>query len=94
MRMGDLISRVEAIDAIYDSMLYGEAYKGVCARAIQHLPAVDAVEVVHCAECVYCQKYNEWGDFYCQRTDTDFYSPAYDAATYYCADGTRRSDGG
>lgn len=51
-------------------------------------------EVVHCAECVHCQRFNDRGDFYCEVTDTDFYYPHYDAATYYCADGTRRSDDG
>ena len=45
--MDDLISRAAAIDAIYNSMRYGEGYKSVCARAICRLPAVDAVPVVH-----------------------------------------------
>ena len=43
----DLISREAAIEAIYNSMLYGEGYKGVCARAIDRIPSVDAVPVVH-----------------------------------------------
>lgn len=45
--MDDLISRAAAIEAIYNSMRYGEGYKAVCARAIERIPAVDAVPVVH-----------------------------------------------
>lgn len=45
--MDDLISRKAAIKAIYNSMRYGEGYKGICARAIERVPAVDAVTVVH-----------------------------------------------
>ena len=39
--MDDLISRAAAIEALS----YGEGCKGICARAIRHIPAVDAVPI-------------------------------------------------
>lgn len=89
--MGDLISR-EALLRAYDDAHNGEP--GATRGLIMAAPAVDAIEVVHCADCVHYQKFNELGDFYCGRTDSDYYSPHYDAATYYCAEGARRGDDG
>lgn len=45
--MDDLISRAAAIEAIYNSMRHGEGYKAICTRAIERIPAVDAMPVVH-----------------------------------------------
>ena len=70
--MDDLISRTAAIEAIYNSMRYGEGYKAVCARAIERIPAVDAVPVVH-ARWIDIPDKPEWdqkmcsicGDYFC-----------------------------
>ena len=50
----------------------------------------DLVFVVRCKDCKHCQPYKQDQGFYCEAWDTDFFTPTYDAATYYCADGIRR----
>lgn len=64
----------------------------------------DRVDVVRCKDCVYCFElaatdpltpYKGGKDgFYCEAFDMDFYMPAYNAATYYCADGKARAING
>lgn len=61
----------------------------------------DCVYVVRCKDCSHCfelaatdpmMPYKGGKDgFFCDAFDMDFYTPAYNAATYYCADGVRRS---
>ena len=91
--MDDLISRAAAIDAIYNSMRYGEGYKSVCARAICRLPAVDAVPVVRCRDCVYgCLSKNARGEgrVFCENPDIEGMDYLVNEPDWYCADGERR----
>lgn len=64
--MADLISREAAIEAIYNSMRYGEGYKAICTRAIERIPAVNAAPVMH-------GRWDEiediWGDCHYQCTE-------------------------
>ena len=60
----------------------------------------DRVDVVRCKDCKHCFEladvdpmlpYHGGGNgFFCEAFDMDFYTPAYDAAKYYCADGEGR----
>ena len=71
---------------------------------VEVMPAVDAVPVVRCKDCAHCfelvdtdpltpYRHREGAiGFFCQTFDMDFYTPRYDAGTYYCADGKRREN--
>lgn len=52
----------------------------------------DYVRVVLCKDCQYCRLLNDGTSFECTNHEVDYYAPHYDAATYYCADGKRRTD--
>ena len=52
----------------------------------------NTASAVRCKECVHCLELPNGAGFTCSAWDMDFYSPAYDAAQYYCADGKRRDD--
>lgn len=61
-------------------------------------------DVVKCQHCVHCYSTAPedprppWtggdGAFYCEVWDTEFYTPRYNARTYFCADGKRREGKG
>ena len=91
VELPDLISRAAAIEAIYNSMRYGEGYKAVCARAIERIPAVDAVTVVRCKDCEYWipgpDGDIQWG--VCERHKSIF-TVMNTPGDYYCADGERK----
>ena len=61
-------------------------------KAIHAVPTLDVVSVVRCKDCQFCTMLNNGVGFFCSSWATDFYSPHYDAATYYCADGKRRDE--
>ena len=94
--MADLISRTAAIEAIYNSMRYGEGYKGVCTRAIERIPSVDAVPVIRCRDCEhfidmsgtsypsYCYKHSTFD------VDGEFDNAFCVEPNKYCAWGERR----
>ena len=89
--MNDMISRAAAIEAIYNSMRYGEGYKAVCARAIERIPAVDSVPVVRCRDCRYWETPFDKNDTglmvaHCEHFDE---SHAF-SEQFYCASGERR----
>lgn len=64
---------------------------------------LDLVPVVRCKDCVNCFELADTDPltpyehregvpgFFCVAFDMDFYMPAYNAATFYCADGKRRT---
>lgn len=96
--MDDMIRRAAAIKEIEPIR-----YCGDFISALIHLPAVDAVPVVRCADCVHCcdlkddgpmAPYSGDGDgsFFCDCFEMDFYAPRYRAETYFCADGERRKE--
>ena len=69
--MDDLIRRKDAITACYDG--YADC-RDDCVDNIRSLPAVDAVEVVRCGECIhhkpidYCMEHKQtgwFGDMFC-----------------------------
>ena len=97
--MDDLISRAAAIDALWKSdTLTKENFKA--CRVIEGLHAVDAVQVVFCKDCefcnpIYCNQVGEAvydGSFECGDTEIQYYAPDYHMDTYYCADGKRRDE--
>lgn len=58
-------------------------------------------DIVLCKDCDHCfaltavdpmEPYSGGGDFYCSAFDMDFYSPSYNAETFYCADGVLREE--
>lgn len=64
----------------------------------------DRVDVVRCKDCAHCFELAEYVDleqpyrggkdgFFCREHDMEFYTPHYDARTYYCADGVKRQNG-
>ena len=59
---------------------------------IEKVPAVDAVEVVFCRYCARCKVYGDGHSFYCMENHIDYYAPAYDADTFFCAEGKRRQN--
>lgn len=88
--MDDLIRRKDA----YDSLLNGMVMTGYQSRALDciaeySIPAVDAVEVVRCKDCLHREKDNILYGIYCKCTKTHCYRPR----DWFCADGQRREDG-
>lgn len=88
----ELISRKEALDALRLVVKTNPlAYVPQYARlALKNIPAIDAVPVVRCKDCQHCTLLADGAGFYCAAWHTDFYTPHYDADTYYCADGKVR----
>ena len=99
--MDDLIRRKDALDALSlvaktNTAPYVAQYT---RRALKNIPAVDAVEVVRCKDCEYCQALyctpdgSAAGDgsFSCGENEIDYYAPDYHMDTFYCADGKRRT---
>lgn len=75
--------------AAYNFWLGFEKARATIAELIHNEPAVDAEVVVYCKNCPRCKIYGDGHSFSCSEYETDFYAPAYDAATYFCADGKR-----
>lgn len=56
--MDDLISRSAVTDAIVDLLVFEWGYEGIeesVNRIFNEIPAVDAVEVARCRDCVHYQ---------------------------------------
>lgn len=97
----DLIRRKDALDALALVVKTNtERYIPMYARkALKNIPTVDAVEVVFCKDCEYCNplyfdphgNYAGDGSFTCGENEIDYYAPDYHMDTYYCADGKRRT---
>ena len=95
MNGDELISRAAAIDAVLNDERiernYGDVSPEGVIKVIESLPAVDAAPVVFCKHCRKCTIWEDGHSFTCNKDEIDYYAPTYDAATYYCADGKRRS---
>lgn len=59
---------------------------------LQFVCVSDMALVVRCRDCKYCTLLPNGNGFTCTEWDVDFYSPHYDAATYFCADGVRKEN--
>lgn len=60
---------------------------------LQFVYTSDHIDVVRCKDCEHCRLLNDGISFECMELEMDFYAPHYSAATYYCADGKRRTHG-
>lgn len=60
-------------------------------NTILEAPAVDAVEVVRCRECQYCDT-SSFGGRYCSLWDVDDYEEAFVEDDDFCSKGERRSE--
>ena len=82
--MSDLISRDAAIAWFFRPYSNEECYSNIdVERALEKMPAVDAVVVVRCKDCKY------WKD----QSATSKWLPCCEIQTsgnWYCADGKRR----
>lgn len=103
--MDDLISRAAALDAIFGCFNVMES-KGIdmtVARTIAKgvldgEPAVDAVPVVRCRDCIHCfsmdsdplKPYDGEAYWYCDKFDTDWNVMQLDPNRFYCANGDWR----
>lgn len=91
----DLISRSELIAEHCDgcdALDHGLCNHNVCGAAllIMEAPAVDAVEVVRCGNCIH-RVYKEIGD--CEIGGCELLGVAL-PCDFYCAEGERRADDG
>ena len=91
-----LIERETAIEAALDWNVKpgGEVFNAIKAAIrskLEQVAAIDAVSVVRCKDCQKCTVWEDGHSFTCNEDEMDYYAPHYDAATYYCADGKRRS---
>ena len=74
-------------DALIEDALTEGAYGYVDAKQIADAPAVDAVPVVRCKDCIY--SYEEFGFIHCT------FGPYGDGSVpsqFYCAEGKRKRD--
>lgn len=100
--MTDLISRAALLDAIDNErkVLIEEKRLGAehvivhhARRIIEELPAVAAVPVVRCWDCVYgCLSKNVRGEdkVFCENPDFEGMDYLVNEPDWYCADGERR----
>lgn len=63
----------------------------VATGKLFEMATVELVPVVRCKDCEHCRLLNDGVSFECMTFEMDFYAPTYSAATYYCADGKRRT---
>lgn len=83
----DLIRRKDA----YDSLLNGMVMTGYQSRALDciaeySIPAVDAVPVVRCKDCIW------WGaERFCENSDSTCFQNGCTHGNWFCADGERMS---
>ena len=47
-------------------------------------------DFVFCKDCRFCAILRDGKSFSCLSSEIDYYTPRYDAATYFCADGERK----
>ena len=82
--MSDLIRREDVLTILSQKNAAWHGYTWVL-----ELPAVDAVEVVRCGECVHWKlsKYNNGTKHYCAVLD------GFPESDWYCSHGERREDG-
>ena len=83
----------EAIEIIRTALAeveweYPMEYAAAFDMAIKALEMVgDAEQVTRCKDCANCFILSDGRSFTCNANEIDYYAPAYDAATFYCADG-------
>lgn len=95
--MHDLISRAYVL-AEYDRQHKGPP--GGARKIIEDAPAVDAVPVMRCRNCIHCfntdsdpmEPYDGEAHWYCDEFDTDWNVLQLDPNRFYCANGDRRDD--
>jgi len=78
-------------DALIESANEFEAYGYVSAFEISLAPTVDAVQVVRCKDCRYCERYNDSDIYYCTYFENNYMlipKPDYG----YCSRGERKDD--
>lgn len=61
------------------------------AEAVNEMAMVELVPVVFCRNCARCKVYGDGHSFNCMENDIDYYAPKYDADTFFCGDGKRRT---
>ena len=98
-RLIDGNARIEEIRKAYCTNC--ENYDGVRCRScwvddvigfLEDAPTVDAVEVVRCKDCAYCEKHKKWhgGKYFgCRRIPSEVHEVEPD---HYCSFGERRTD--
>lgn len=88
----DLISRSALTERIVDLLVFEWGYEGIeesVRQIFSEIPAVDAVEVVRCNDCVH---FRDWGD---GNITCRLWTDQWDAATVpdaFCSCGERRTD--
>ena len=58
---------------------------------VEDAPTVDAVPVVHCSDCVHCQKSSYAGFWYCEMWDQNLNMKVHDPEKYFCAEGEKNA---
>ena len=92
IRREDALRAIDSVSALSVNALLIKTACYAVVKTDSKVPSVDAVEVVRCHACEKCTLLEDGIGFHCQAWDTEFYAPHYDVATYYCADGKRRSE--
>ena len=47
-------------------------------------------DLIVCKNCMHCKLFEDGHSFRCKKQDTDYFSPHYDAETYFCGDGIEK----
>lgn len=89
---GDLIGREAAINLLH---YYGDETCASVVKEFENIPAVDAVEVVRCKDCLYRSQYcDAYGMYHCGGIDTTkVHSLPIVGSDFFCAHGERRDNG-
>jgi hypothetical protein len=86
---GDLIGRKALIE-------FARNHKDcmVDANDIARFPAVDAVEVVRCKQCIFRFYSDSSNSYYCKKWDVDDYEEAFVEEYDFCSKGKKEIDNG